>query len=210
MARSVFERHLVAAVERYPNLSIVGKPGHQYLKGILDVPDGSGAIGTSYSVEIKESPGYPKRFPEAFEVGGDIPIGADTHKGSDNHLCLTVDADEILQCSRGINLVDFIETVLIPHLAHQYFRKITGHYVQEYAHYSAGIKEFYEELLGTTDFDVWRTFFDAVFVNKIGRNDPCPCSNGKKYKHCHQPVGEKMKTIGREQVEKDFKELNVL
>jgi preprotein translocase subunit SecA len=21
--------------------------------------------------------------------------------------------------------------------------------------------------------------------NKIGRNDPCPCGSGKKYKHCH-------------------------
>ena len=20
---------------------------------------------------------------------------------------------------------------------------------------------------------------------KVGRNDPCPCGNGKKYKHCH-------------------------
>ena len=22
-------------------------------------------------------------------------------------------------------------------------------------------------------------------ANKIGRNDPCPCGSGKKYKHCH-------------------------
>ena len=22
-------------------------------------------------------------------------------------------------------------------------------------------------------------------TNKIGRNDPCPCGSGKKYKHCH-------------------------
>jgi len=21
--------------------------------------------------------------------------------------------------------------------------------------------------------------------NKTGRNDPCPCGSGKKYKHCH-------------------------
>jgi hypothetical protein len=25
---------------------------------------------------------------------------------------------------------------------------------------------------------------------KIGRNDPCPCGSGKKYKHCHQPIDE--------------------
>jgi len=26
---------------------------------------------------------------------------------------------------------------------------------------------------------------------KIGRNDPCPCGSGKKYKDCHQKEGEK-------------------
>lgn len=27
-------------------------------------------------------------------------------------------------------------------------------------------------------------------MKKIGRNDPCPCGSGKKYKHCCQPSGE--------------------
>jgi preprotein translocase subunit SecA len=22
-------------------------------------------------------------------------------------------------------------------------------------------------------------------IGKVGRNDPCPCGSGKKYKHCH-------------------------
>lgn len=26
-------------------------------------------------------------------------------------------------------------------------------------------------------------------VTKIGRNDPCPCGSGKKYKDCHQEEG---------------------
>jgi len=25
---------------------------------------------------------------------------------------------------------------------------------------------------------------------KIGRNDPCPCGSGKKYKQCHLPIEE--------------------
>ncbi|MCK7533709.1 MAG: SEC-C domain-containing protein [Marinilabiliales bacterium] len=26
---------------------------------------------------------------------------------------------------------------------------------------------------------------------KVGRNDPCPCGSGKKYKHCHgQSIGD--------------------
>lgn len=27
-------------------------------------------------------------------------------------------------------------------------------------------------------------------VAKIGRNDPCPCGSGKKYKDCHQKEGD--------------------
>lgn len=26
---------------------------------------------------------------------------------------------------------------------------------------------------------------DALTVAKVGRNDPCPCGNGKKFKQCH-------------------------
>jgi preprotein translocase subunit SecA len=28
---------------------------------------------------------------------------------------------------------------------------------------------------------------DPAFKTKVGRNDPCPCGSGKKYKHCHYP-----------------------
>jgi preprotein translocase subunit SecA len=27
------------------------------------------------------------------------------------------------------------------------------------------------------------------FNQKIGRNDPCPCGSGKKYKQCHGRLG---------------------
>jgi preprotein translocase subunit SecA len=29
---------------------------------------------------------------------------------------------------------------------------------------------------------------DISTPKKIGRNDPCPCGSGKKYKHCHGNV----------------------
>ncbi|MCS5592270.1 MAG: SEC-C metal-binding domain-containing protein, partial [Gammaproteobacteria bacterium] len=35
------------------------------------------------------------------------------------------------------------------------------------------------EALGTTGVD------DQDKVEKVGRNDPCPCGSGKKYKNCH-------------------------
>jgi hypothetical protein len=27
-------------------------------------------------------------------------------------------------------------------------------------------------------------------VVRVGRNDPCPCGSGKKYKHCHETEGD--------------------
>lgn len=29
-------------------------------------------------------------------------------------------------------------------------------------------------------------------IKVLGRNDPCPCGSGKKYKYCHQAIDEKM------------------
>ncbi|MCH7761222.1 SEC-C domain-containing protein [candidate division TA06 bacterium] len=31
----------------------------------------------------------------------------------------------------------------------------------------------------------WETNMDKKTVNKVSRNDPCPCGSGRKYKNCH-------------------------
>jgi len=38
---------------------------------------------------------------------------------------------------------------------------------------------------------VWPGFSEVAtrHVAKIGRNDPCPCNSGKKYKDCHEKDG---------------------
>jgi len=46
----------------------------------------------------------------------------------------------------------------------------------------------YEEALAGAGADAAPASKSAPFVRqmgKIGRNDPCPCGSGKKYKHCH-------------------------
>lgn len=210
MARSLFEQHLPAAVKAFPNLQIVGKSGHQYLRGILDVPDGAGGVAYSYLVEIKPVAFYPYRYPVAYEVGGDIPVGADNHKYPDNSLCLGVEAEEAIQCHNGLALAEFIQKVLIPHLANQYYHHITGKYLQEYAHGDEGVRQYYQKLLGTSDVAIWAVLFHAAFSKHIERNDPCCCGSGQKFKRCHERIVQSMQLIGKEQVEKDFKSLHVL
>ena len=39
---------------------------------------------------------------------------------------------------------------------------------------------------------VWPGFSNAPpprHIAQVGRNDPCPCGSGKKYKSCHQSEG---------------------
>jgi preprotein translocase subunit SecA len=46
----------------------------------------------------------------------------------------------------------------------------------------------YEEVLAGAGEDAPPASKAAPFVRqmgKVGRNDPCPCGSGKKYKHCH-------------------------
>ena len=42
---------------------------------------------------------------------------------------------------------------------------------------------------------VWPGFSDVAqrHVAKIGRNEPCPCGSGKKYKECHERQGSHSK-----------------
>ena len=48
----------------------------------------------------------------------------------------------------------------------------------------------YDEALGTDDEETEEAHEPFVRQeHKVGRNDPCPCGSGKKYKHCHGQLG---------------------
>jgi len=43
---------------------------------------------------------------------------------------------------------------------------------------------------------------------KVGRNDPCPCGSGRKYKDCHEGRGESyLERLAREEDRRHQKEL---
>ncbi len=45
-------------------------------------------------------------------------------------------------------------------------------------------------------------------VAKIGRNDPCPCGSGKKYKLCHEKDGEAyLAKLAKEREKEHLKEV---
>jgi hypothetical protein len=58
---------------------------------------------------------------------------------------------------------------------------------------------------------VWPGFSNVAaprHVAKIGRNEPCPCGSGKKYKECHEKDGTAfLEKLARQQERERLKEL---
>jgi hypothetical protein len=58
---------------------------------------------------------------------------------------------------------------------------------------------------------VWPGFSNAPaprHIVKIGRNDPCPCESGKKYKDCHERAGSAwLEKLAREESRRKAKDL---
>ncbi|MBO7625758.1 MAG: SEC-C domain-containing protein [Bacteroidales bacterium] len=51
------------------------------------------------------------------------------------------------------------------------------------------LREGREEVNTSTNAPQQREVTQPIRVEKkVGRNDPCPCGSGKKYKHCHGRV----------------------
>jgi len=204
-----FENEISEVLSIYPCFSRkVDDNGVSYLKGILDIPNDVGIIVGNFSVEIHSTEKFPYRFPKLFEVGNEIPCKADWHKYSDNSCCFTVEPDEILKCKNGISIIQFIDKIAIPYFANQIYRKLTGRYLNEYSHGSEGLKEFYCDLFKSKDQNIWVRSLDGAFGNyKIDRNSKCYCNSGLKHKKCHLIVEELIRSIGKEIICKNLKEI---
>jgi uncharacterized protein len=56
------------------------------------------------------------------------------------------------------------------------------------AHMAAGLLQIYRRYLSQRQSSIPRRTSPRTVQRdtaKVGRNDPCPCGSGKKYKHCH-------------------------
>lgn len=206
-----FESQLSNVVKCFPNLRIKTKEGKQYLKGTLDIFNTEQEFVQSFLIEIHWAKGFPSRFPALFEVGDSIPCGPDWHKYENNSCCITVEPSEILQCKNGITVSQFISKHVIPYLANQCYKMIEGKYMNEYPHGLKGLNVFYTDLMGTADTSKWSKYINYAFGASplnIGRNLPCICGSGKKFKVCHNIVFDKIRQIGIVQILNDMKKIN--
>jgi hypothetical protein len=201
-----------AAVVEFPNLSIMKKNELQYLKGILDIKTNESIVIGSYFIEIHFTEMFPKRFPNLFEIGNDIPNDADWHKYQNGKCCITVLADEIVKCKAGITITSFIKNYCFSFFANHIHRKQYDSYLNGYYnHGELGVFEFYAELFKTKDISEWLKYFKHVFRNellKTKRNNLCFCQSQIKFKYCHYKIFNSIKDIGEKQCLDDFTAIN--
>jgi hypothetical protein len=204
----IFCIQLQESILKYPNLRIKQNDEIKYLNGILDISDEEKNIIGSFLIEIHFSSLFPYRFPCLLETGGSILNEADWHKYQNSRCCITVEAEEILNCKHGISVIEFIDKYAIPFFANFIYRKENGLYKNgEYGHSIIGPFQFYSDLFKTDDPKLWVQYFKNVFRNlpyNKNRNETCFCGSKNKFKHCHRIVFEKIFDIGEKQVLKDF------
>jgi len=75
----------------------------------------------------------------------------------------------------------------------------------ERQHGSMGLVESYQELLRFNDFQHTVLFVKKYLMNKLDRNDDCPCDSGVSFKKCHRKIIFKLENcLPRGQINKDF------
>ncbi len=129
-------------------------------------------------LEQNDSNGWPKVY-EIGRRGEKISIEkglakADLHFNADNSCCLGINLDPLSR----MTIQDFLYGLVIPFFYRLAYVERFGLQAAredlwgEYSHGKSGLLEYIDEMLKLKNLDV-------------GRNDPCPCGNRKKYKQCH-------------------------
>jgi SEC-C motif len=196
----MFENQLEEIIEKYPKLYKFTSNNILILKGFIDVIDNNGKVWDTFEIEIHPIDKFPNAFPILFEIGGKIPRNSDWHIYDNGSCCLTVPPNETIVCKNGITVLEFIDEWVLPYLANQVYRNLTGNFANgEYSHGVLGIIEFYEKLLVTkNENEIVKILYFILKENKPKRTNICFCGSRKKFRHCHKDVFEKTILIGED------------
>lgn len=180
-------RDIDRAFLSYPLLERIDKNGFIYVVGEIQLIHPVKGEFDRYNVSIFFPFTYPSCFPKVKETGSKIPKIASRHINYDGSLCLAVEPEEKIITKNGIQFEYFLDKILVPHLARETFREISGGYPEgEYAHGNEGIWEYYESILATKDRKSIVMELEMIVSSKWqGRNESCFCGSSQKFKKCH-------------------------
>lgn len=201
---------IIKALKKYPLLKLEISEGITFVKGIFSARNNAKKIEIeSYEVLITFPNNYPYAFPVVTETSMKIPRNLDRHVKSDGTLCLSNWQDELKACKNGITFTSFLDEILNTHLCREFVKEKTTIYpTGERSHDMEGIWEGYYDILHTTDKITILKELDLILNHsRIGRNTPCYCDNGKKYKVCHEKIELEITGIGKTKARKIVDEL---
>lgn len=193
-----FENDILGLPEVFDKLSIIEVNEERFLKGSLDIIDGTGKVWETFEVEIKGSESYPYAFPKLYETNNAFPKNADWHVyENDFSCCVDVTPNEIIICKEGLNVFDYIKQYAIPYFANQTYRIREGYYLYgEYSHGILGRLEFYQSKLKAKNPTELIMMFDLIIKDyNPDRTAYCPFCHNEKFRRCHRDAFRELQTI---------------
>lgn len=193
-----FEEDILLVPEVFDKLCIVEENEERFLKGSLDIIDGTGKVWETFHVEIKGSESYPYAFPRLYETNNAFPKNVDWHVyENDFSCCVDVPMSEKIICKNGLNITDYIKLYAIPYFANQTYRKREGYYLYgEYSHGILGRLEFYQSKLRAQNPAELIRMFDLIINDyKPDRRAMCPFCYKEKFRRCHREAFRELQEI---------------
>jgi len=193
-----FEEDILLVPEVFDKLSIVEENEERFLKGSLDIIDGTGKVWETFQVEIKGSESYPYAFPRLYETNNAFPKNADWHVyENDFSCCVDVPMSEKIICKNGLNVADYIKQYAIPYFANQTYRIREGYYLYgEYSHGILGRLEFYQSKLKAKNPAELIKMFDLIIKDyNPDRRAMCPFCYKEKFRRCHRDAFRELQAI---------------
>jgi hypothetical protein len=209
LCNSKFLGEIPAVLKSFPKLQAKEISGKTIICGDIDLISDEGEKLDSYSIEIHPTEDYPGSYPLLFEVSGKIPRNIDWHVYSDGHWCLGVPIEEKIDCSYGINLIDFVKKQVLGFLYSQTFRRRNGYFYRERSHGIIGSFEFYIEYLSLHNvYEVYQALSIATNYAEMKSNAKCFCGSKRKFRKCHRRLLRKLRKIAGITLDDDFRKFN--
>lgn len=210
--KSPFERDFIVAKERFPKLTYGwnDKIKMWVITGELDICDVEGVYWNTFQITILVPRGYPYCVPIVAEKSTFIPRDIEWHISPEGICCLDISHNLKAMSKLGINLTSFISEKVYTYFANQLYKLEENKYAGgEYAHHLDGVIQYYIETHQLQDKRAIVTMLQQLTSKtNIGRNDPCPCGNGRKTKYCHQSSIDTLKTLGNERLLSDLRNIS--
>jgi hypothetical protein len=184
-----FENDILLVPVTFNKLRVVEENEERFLKGSLEIADGTDKVWDTYEIEIKGSAGYPYAFPKLYETNSAFPKNEDWHVYiEDNSCCVDVPMNEKIICQKGLNITDYIKQYAIPYFANQTYRNREGYYLHgEYSHGFMGRLEFYQsKLRASSPIQLLEMFKLILKEFNPGRRAMCPFCHKEKFRRCHR------------------------